>query len=41
MGQFGPAGDGRVVSKEFMAEVTPEWSFKGIMNLSKQWWGKE
>ena len=33
MGRFGPAGDGRVVSKGFLAEVTHEWRFKGMMDL--------
>ena len=25
----------------FLAEVTPKWSFKGMMDLTRQWWGEE
>lgn len=41
MGQSAPAGDGRVVSKRFLAEVLPEWSFKGMMDLTRHLLGKE
>lgn len=41
MGQSGPPGDGRVVHKGFLAKMKPKWNFKGMMDLTKQWWGEE
>lgn len=41
MKQSGPAGDRRVVSRRSLAEVIPEWNFKGMMGLSRHWLGKE